>query len=294
MERRLADNEMVQREPRRLRRVDLECRYDRRSQVPDLSPWLTAWREGTRNARERTRELRLDIGYGRGEVERIDLYPPHALGRKLPFVAFVPSGLSTDRPRADAGFPAKAVHSQGAAFAVIGIDSAPETDFAHVVDQVRRAWLFLVRNAQRLGLDPTRGHLLGHSFGALAAALVAFQPDLEVRPRSALLVSGVYDLNDADSQPAPDSSDFSADLAGALSPVRLLRRDGPATVVAWGSEEPEAFRRQGLQFVGNCREHGLAVSALELPGRNHLDTSLDLSRRDSHVLSNLRRRDIAA
>jgi acetyl esterase/lipase len=58
--------------------------------------------------------------------------------------------------RDDSGFPAKTIHRQGAAIIAIGFDAVPAIDLVGQVDTVRRAGLYLVENAARFGLDPTR------------------------------------------------------------------------------------------------------------------------------------------
>ena len=89
----------------------------------DVTPWLDVWRRGTQRARRLTPEVRVDIGYGRRESERFDLYLPNHRPRNLPFVAFVHGGGWHHSLRAESGYPAKAFHHQGAAFAVIGYEA---------------------------------------------------------------------------------------------------------------------------------------------------------------------------
>jgi len=255
------------------------------SPLPDPQPWLEVWSEATDQARRRSAEVRLDISYGNRESERLDLYIPHHLPRRLPFAAFV-MGLRWCEPlRAAAGFPARAVHQQGAALAVLGFDASPAAERATQVGQVRRGWAFLVENAAQFGLDPQRGHLLGHGCGACLAALAAF--DAEAPPaRSAVLLSGLYD---------PASLRRAAGAAAALpgaqpgpSPLDGIHRDGPRLVVAWGEHEPEALKRQSRDFAEACRARGLRVLHGELPGRTHFGTSLELADPHSQVLASLR------
>ena len=122
--------------------AELDAEYDQSTLVPHPSPWLDAWREGSKQARRRTAELRVNISYGNHESGL-----PIERPRNLPFAAFVHSNAWRRAVRADAGFPAKAFHRYGTAFVAIGFDSVPTVDLAGWVSQVCRAWHFLIENA---------------------------------------------------------------------------------------------------------------------------------------------------
>jgi arylformamidase len=269
------------------RQSDLDTEYDQGIFMGDPLPWVDLWRKGTEQARRRTAEVRIDIAYGNRESERFDLYLPTHQPRQLPFAAFVHGGEWRRSLRAVSGYPAKAFHRQGAAFVVIGFDAVPAIDLAGQVEQVRRAWRYLIENAARFGLDPTRGHLVGHSSGAHLAALAAFDPD-GPSPVSAMLLSGVYDLEEVRRSTFNEYLGLNLDTATRLSPIRCVSRMGPAVVVAWGARESESLRRQGQDFARACKMRGLRTIQGDLPGRCHFDTSLELANPHSQVLATLR------
>jgi arylformamidase len=277
----------IRRIGRDYRKSELDTGYDQGVLVADPSPWLDVWRKGTERARRRTAEVRVDIAYGNSESERFDLYLPNHQPRKLPFVAFVHGGEWQQTMRADSGYPAKAIHHRGAAFVAIGYDAVPAVDLDSQVDQVRRAWRYLVENAARFGLDPTRGHLVGHCSGAHLAALAAFDP-LGTPPLSAVLLSGIYDLEPMRLSARNEYLRLTPETAARLSPIRSISRVGPTVLVAWGAREPEEFRRQSRDFARACKSRGLRTIQGELPGRNHFDTSLELADPHSQVLTTLR------
>jgi len=269
------------------RRTESDTECDRGIFVADPSPWFDVWRRGTEQARRRTAEVRVDIAYGNRESERFDLYLPNHQPRRLPFAAFVHGGEWRRAMRADSGYPAKAIHRLGAAFVVIGFDTVPSVDLAGQVDQVRRAWRYLVENAARFGLDPTRGHLLGHASGAHLAALAAFDPQ-GVPPASAVLLSGVYDLEPVRVSAENEDLRLSPETAARLSPIRCISGAGPTVLVAWGAAEPVESHRQSEAFVRACKLRGLRTIHGALPGRGHFDTSLELTNPHSRVLATLR------
>jgi len=267
-------------------RADPRDRYDQSTLVPDPSPWFQAWREGSDRARWRTPELRADVSYGNSEHERVDLYLPNHHPRALPFAAFVHGNTWSQATRSDAGYPAPAVHGNGAVLVVVGYD--PAADLATRADQVSRAWAFLVTQGAQFGLDPARGHLLGHAGGALLAALAAFDPNAPAPPASAVLLSGVYALEPLRLSAYGERLGLDAQSAARLSPIHRISRNGPDLAVAWGDAELDAWRRQSSDFVRIARARGLRTRYAELPGRNHYDTSFELANRHSELLAALR------
>lgn len=272
-------------------RTDTGVLYDPSTLVADPAPWYESWRDGSKQARRRRSiEARTEIAYGNRPSERFDLYRPDGNTRILPFVAFV-HGVGWRRSiRADAGFPALALVRMGFAFVAIGFDDVPAVDLAGQADQVRRAWRFLIQNADNFGIDAARGHLLGHSSGAHLAALAAFDPLASCAPASAVLLSGVYDLEPVRLGAGNGDLGLDRETSAKLSPARLIPTVGPSLVVAWGSREPDELRRQSRDFASACRARGLSVLQAELPGRNHFDTSLELATPHSPVLESLRAR----
>ena len=274
---------------RAARQAEPEAELSRASRAPDTAIYLDAWREGTDLARRRTAEVRVDISYGNHESERFDLYLPVHRAKNLPFAAFVHCSEWRQVMRSAAGFPAKAIHRQGAAFVAIGFDAVPEVDLSAQVDQVRRAWRYLMANAGYFGLDASRGHLLGHGAGAHLAALAAFDPR-GPPPASAVLLSGLYDLEPVRLAAAYGYLGLDPETAALLSPIRCIPGAGPAVIVAWGEREPEEVRRQSEDFARACKARGLRVVQGELPGRNHFETSLELTNPHSEVFATLRGR----
>ena len=155
---------------------------------------------------------------------------------------------------ADSGFPAKAIHNQGAAFVALGFDAVPTVDLDGQVDQVRRAWRYLVDNAAHFGLDPARGHLLGHGSGAHLAALVAFDPQAPT-PVTAVLLSGVYDPEPLRRCARHQHLGLAADIAARLSPIRCIPARQPRVTVVWGALETACdgltYSRTAGRFVAS-------------------------------------------
>ena len=154
-------------------------------------------------------------------------------------------------------------------FAVANLDYGlcPETPLPQIVLQIRAALNFLRRDAENLGVDASRLHLVGHSAGAHLAAMMA--ADLDAPPiASALLISGVFELKPLAVLPmGPILGLTEHNIVRRNSPINFRPRPGCRVGVALGARESEEFRRQSADLATTWR----AEPPLIVPDRNHFD-----------------------
>jgi arylformamidase len=233
-----------------------------RAQVRDIGAMFAQWsREG---GAARARFGGLDIAYGPHRDEILDLYRPTGAAR-APLWVFIHGGYwqATTKDQY-AQFCAPMVE---AGFAVANIDYplAPETPLRDIVAHVRAALRFLAREADALGLDPTRIHVAGHSAGGHLAAVMA--ADADAPPlASAHILSGVCDVESVFHIPMGrvlGLRDFVE--AHALSPLRMRPRAGVRIAVAVGGAESDEFKRQAQEI---SQAWG-APAPLVAPGAHH-------------------------
>ena len=226
--------------------ASVERGYNNRAAVPDYQAWFDHWAARSREA-ERALAPRLDVRYGRGPKETLDLYLP--AGRPRGTLLFIHGGYWRSLDKAEHGFVAPAFVAQGIAVANVNYDLCPAVAIADIVEEIRRAVAFLQREGARLGAPSTPLVVAGHSAGGHLAAMLHATPAAALgggaHPvRGALSLSGVHDL-----EPLPLSS-MNADLrldaasARAASPVHLAPQTGAPLVLAVGANETSEFLRQ--------------------------------------------------
>jgi acetyl esterase/lipase len=115
-----------------------------------------------------------EIAYGADPRQRLDFTP--ATGRRAPLFIFIHGGGWTFGDKRMAGHMAAHFHGLGYAFASLNYRLVPDADPAQQAEDVAAAVARLVRDADRLGIDPDRLILSGHSAGAHLAALVGTDP----------------------------------------------------------------------------------------------------------------------
>jgi acetyl esterase/lipase len=115
-----------------------------------------------------------EIAYGADPRQRMDFTPAEA--RRAPLFIFIHGGAWAFGDKRMAGHMAAHFHGLGYAFASLNYRLVPDADPAQQAEDVAAAIAHLVRNAERLGIDPDRIILSGHSAGAHLAALVGTDP----------------------------------------------------------------------------------------------------------------------
>lgn len=114
------------------------------------------------------------IDYGKDSLQQLDYFRLDGPTTAAPLVVFVHGG-SWQRGDKSATARRKAAWSarQGYAFATINYRLVPQVDVASQTQDVADALAALRDRAGKLGFDPDRIVLMGHSAGAQLAALVA-------------------------------------------------------------------------------------------------------------------------
>jgi arylformamidase len=263
----------------------VERGYNNRAAVPEFQTWFDRWAERSREV-EAAHAPRMDVRYGPGPKETLDLYLP--AGRPRGTLMFIHGGYWRALDKSDHGFVAPAFLAQGIAVANVNYDLCPAVSIADIVAQMARAVAFLGHEGGHLGLAPSPLVVAGHSAGGHLAAMLHAAPAASLGAtthpmRAAVSLSGVHDL-----EPLLLSS-YNADLrldaasARALSPVHLAPQAPGPLLLAVGADETSEFLRQTdllWDAWAQARPRG-ATGPLRVPGRHHFDVVFDYANPES-------------
>ena len=226
----------------------------------------------------------LDVAYGPGPRQKMDLYRPTDTSDPVGCLVFIHGGFWQRGSKMWSGFPARCLTGNNWALVGVGYTLAPEASLTQIVDETALALSTLARRAGEFGLDRDRIVLAGHSAGAhLTAAILSGMggEDAAQLPARAVLISGVYDL-------APIAASYVNDAVGlvaadvpGLSPLyRRPLKDVPVHLLI-GSEESDAFHAQTNALRTAWREHLSQISLQVVPGCDHFDILDELRAPDS-------------
>jgi arylformamidase len=268
----------------------LEREYDFRWRHPDREEILARYTaESERVLTEGP--CHLDLKYGAGPRERLDVFPAPALG--APVHLFIHGGYWRAHRKEDYRFVARAGREAGAATFVMEYDLAPHVTIDHIIEQVRRAVLWIRANAGRFNGDAAQLVVSGHSAGGHLAAMMALTdwtaygaPAGAVR--GCLAISGVFDLDPITRTSINDDLRLDAAAVRRNSPIHRIDGSRPLIAVAYGADETDEFVRQSKQFAAALDRAGGSGPLLGLPGLHHYSIVLELARPDTTLALALR------
>ncbi len=254
----------------------LDAQYNNRSRVADHARVLDNWAQASALARSGAPDARLDVAYGEGVGETLDIFP--ALQPGAPVLMFIHGGYWRSLDKSDHSFVAPSFNAAGATVVVPNYALCPAVTVEHIALQMARALAWVWRNAASWGGDPSRIALAGHSAGGhLATLLLSCRwkevgEDLPAQPvAGALSISGLYDM-----EPLRHTPMLQADLrltpasVARLSPAFFPRPKGAKLFAAVGLDESDEFLRQNRLIRDVWGPTAVPVCET-VPGTNHFN-----------------------
>ena len=257
---------------------ELDLQYEQRSLVPDPSPYFLNWVSATQQAKATLKCIE-DIPYGEHQDELLDLYLPEILEKRemlSPILVFCHGGAWKRLSKEESGYMANVYVPEGVALAVPDFSSANEESLDVMVQQVRRATLYLYQNGRKFMIDPDKIFLCGHSSGAHLAANIAvtnwskFEAPQDMI-KGVTLVSGPYDLEPVHLSARNKYLRLDEQSARALTPQTHLRPGLAPAIFAWGGLELDEFQRQSTSLADAWENQGMNVKRLFFQDKNHFD-----------------------
>jgi arylformamidase len=255
--------------------AELDAAYDQSVYAPN-QPQITGRYATNSDA------LRARIGqpkkfaYGPSAIETLDLYTTKRA--KAPIHVFIHGGAWRGGRAKDYGFPAETFINAGAHYIVPDFVWVQDVggDLTVMADQLRRAVVWVHRNAATFGGDPNRIYISGHSSGGhLAGVMLTTDWAALGVPanviKGGVCASGMYDLHPVRLSARSRYVAFTDAMEQALSSQRHIDRlNCPITVVHGTFETPE-FQRQNREFAAAVKAAGKPVELVVAPGYNHFE-----------------------
>ena len=258
--------------------------YNNRAAVPDHPQFLARYAAESEEARARLRHC-ADLRYGPGALETLDLFLPATT--PLGTFVFIHGGYWRALDKSDFSFVAGPFIEQGLAVAVLNYDLCPAVSIAQIVDQCRRAMVWVARDSAAHGANAGNVVVGGHSAGGHLAAMM-FCTDWRAYGLAqapfvgGVTLSGVHDL-------APlVLVSFNADLkldpteSVRMSPVNFAPTTNAPLLIACGSEETSEFVRQSdLLWEAWPQVRRPAAAPMLIADTHHFSVALEYARPDS-------------
>jgi acetyl esterase/lipase len=200
-------------------------------------------------------KVKRDLRYKAGL--RLDVYRPARASGRLPAVVFVHGNVrGTASPKASGAFVGWGQLAAASGLAGVTLDHREDPE------DVVAAVSYLRRNAPRLGIDASRICIAGYSAGVQLSML----PALQGRLGPLRCAVGYY-------------GPLHAELE-QLSPLALLRRDAPPTLLAKAGRDNPAINRSIDRYVARAKVVGARVELVVQPtGPHGFETTKDANSR---------------
>ena len=270
--------------------------YNARASVQDPLAYMARYTQESQAALALPNAVRHQR-YSPREADVLDIYLPPAHAGKAqaaPVFIFIHGGYWRALGKDDSTFMAPALTQAGAVVVVPDYDLAPAATLDHIVDQMRQAYAWVVRNIAIYGGDARNICVCGSSAGGhLVGMLLAkgWQADYDLpasaTPASAFALSGLFDLQPLLHTHINDWMQLDDEAAMRNSPRFLLPSSATHSQcqlrVACGEFESREFHRQSREYVDAWQARCLPGQWVEAPATNHFDLPLQLANPQSIV-----------
>jgi arylformamidase len=254
--------------------AELDRQYDQRAWAPNAIEVINRYAADSEVVRRRLGEPETHP-YGEGRAATLDLFRAHR--PHAPIHVFIHGGAWRTLGKRDSAFAAETFVRAGAHFVALGFELLPVATLDEMVQQVRSAIAWIFRNADRLGGDPKRIFVSGHSSGAHLAGTVV-TTDWQARfhlpqnvVKGALCISGTYDLEPVRRSARNAYVQLDAGMVDRLSPARHADNIVCPVVVGTGEHESDELKRQARDFAALIERRGVPVRLVEGAGLNHFE-----------------------
>jgi len=212
----------------------------------------------------------------------LDIYLPAATGTPPPVVVFFYGGGWKSGDRAMYQFVGRSLAGCGAITIIPDYRVWPDTGFPGFLLDAAAAVAFSRQHASRLGGDPERLFLAGHSAGAYIAAMLALDPEwlagAGIDQKSALAgvagLAGPYDflpLHD------PVLEQIFAPAGPRTQPITFAANARAPMLLLAGADDTTVYPANSTRLAARVRLWGGQASTMIYPGIGHVGLAAALS-----------------
>lgn len=270
----------------------LDSQYNARAAVPTFDAFVKRWLADSEQT-VKDHACTLDIAYGDGPVELLDIFHP-AGGGPAPILIFFHGGYWRAGDKSWFRFLARPFVERGAMFVIPKYGLCPDHTMDELVAQCRRAVAWTHRNAAEYGGDSARLFVSGHSAGGhitgmmLATDWVATDDLPADAIKGVTGISGLYDLEPIRLSRVNEPLQLTESSADRNSPVKQpLSVDPPAALITYGGLESDEYGRQAAAYADVLRRTGGTPTLFGVDGHHHfsiLDAFANPQHRFGHAV----------
>jgi arylformamidase len=225
---------------------------------------------------------RLDLRYGAGARQRLDIFPSGAAG--APTVVYIHGGYWQANDKEPYACLGEGLLPAGWNLALVEYTLAPAARLDAIVAEIRAAVAWVIEHAREHGGDPQRVFVAGHSAGGHLTAMAME----DARVAGGVAISGLFDLEPIRLCYLNDKLRLDPAEAARNSPLlHLPPRAAPLVVTVGLGELPELIR-QSAEYAEAWTKGGLPGRYLPLANHEHFSILEELARPEGAILAALK------
>ena len=222
-----------------------------------------------------TYDARLDLPYGPGIRQRLDVYLPRDASGPAPVIVFFYGGNWNSGKRSDYLFVGEALASRGFVAVLPDYRLYPEVRFPEFLDDCAQAVRWSFENIAQFGGDPQRVFLMGHSAGAYNAAMLALDPQYlraagvdPGRIRGLIGLAGPYDFLPVTGPVARQVFGY-PDTPITTQPIQFASSASPPALLITAEDDDAVDPGNSKRLAARLRKEGVPVREIVYRGIGH-------------------------
>src|SRR5262245_29663753 len=254
---------------------EMEYQYNPRVSVPEFPELAKVRSAQSRKVRESAKSW-LNVPYGSSPRELLDIYAADKPGG--PVLVYIHGGYWRSGSKEDNCHFAPTFTKRGATVVLVEYDLCPQVTVADIVRQTRASIAWVYKNIMRYSGDRSKIYVSGHSAGGhLTAMALANDWTKEGIPqdfiKGAVVTSGVYDLDMVMRISVQEQVQMTPEIVKLNNPLLNPPRVKCPLVIAVGGAEPRGWQQMSEDYFNYCKQQGMNVEYLVVPGANHYTMS---------------------
>jgi arylformamidase len=252
-----------------------DAAYDNNAAVGNSAALIAERNAASEKLRTSSKSF-LDLAYGKGERNKIDIYPAETA--TAPCLVFLHGGYWQRNSRELFAMLVEGVAAHGWSMAIPGYTLAPDASLTEIVHEIHEALDWLADNGAAYGIAGAVV-LSGWSAGGHLVAMTLDHP----RVSAGLAISGVYDLAPIRDTGLNAALRLADEEVVQFSPLRLPVIHKPLDI-AYGTKELPALVIDSMRLHERRAEAKAPGRLLPIDGADHFTILAELRRPDGALV----------
>lgn len=254
--------------------------------MPELEKINTEY--GTKSAQVRAQYPPKTFSYGPSDAAKLDVFAP-ASASDLPIMIFFHGGSWTFGSKDSYSTQAVPFLMANAIFISVGFDNIPPNTMTGLVTQARNAVAWVYRNAKKIGGDPSKLYVSGHSSGGhLANMMLVTEWQKQGLPAKLLkggsILSGWTDLHPVSLSSRQEFLKLTPKEIKDFSPVNFPQNVNCPVIITCGANESPYMQMQSGDWATKLQSYSRLAGAYRVPNHNHFQTPLLFNENNNQVI----------